>query len=1708
MNSFFGQTVKCRVRIFFLSVITVALNAMASSVTLSIGGNELQTKLNGTIEDTIYLSGAKNIFVLAANNKSFTGTVYIIGDQDDPDNFPVINHTGGEFYSFFLESNVHFEKVIFESSTPFKAQEPGSGTGHKKTFKQCVFRNGTGGAIFEFASGISSEYNFENCLFTNNERVFLFNLWSVAQNISFTNCTFDDNATVFYIQQVAFTSGVMFKNCIFSNNTNITSGNGADFLNRITGQFTGDPLYVSTTRTDPSDWKLSNTSPVKAYYDTTGSPMFDIGGNIRGSENGKLDGGCWALILGGAPEISAQPEDSLIANGGSASFTVAANGSEPLSYQWYRNGEIMSGEESSVLQITSFTVESLADTVVQFYCKVKNNIDSVNSEPCTLFVLRKPDFNVQPVNKNALENSDVSFTASALRAARYHWVMGNDSIPGSESSTLNLTAVTTEMDGNVYRCVAFNIAGTDTSEPAILSVFGNSPVITKGPKSTSVLSGNSALFFVEAQGKDLAYKWYVVGSENVIGTDDSLVISPTASGKYYCVVSNTYGTVTSDTADLLVIDPSDKNPIFIKNASLINSKTIKITISGYTLLPTAVSESDPYVDTIGIWYEQNAFPSSPVKNVPNSMKIAMSTILAGGQESYEITVTVPNKDCDTFCFVASPFWQNPENLPAFDTTKGLRQYMCSTEPLANPLSLKAVWNTDNDEIDVTIENIDDIDKQAVEYMSVWCTSGEKIILSDNVNSADLSGALWKKSYSDPIFTGPEVSLIFHVRLKGVFGNYSDNVDYTLKVGIPRTVNYIALNSGDIQPTEVELNWDTPYGEHIEKVKILYGTTPIPVDSDIDTTQYESETFDYSLKTAKIKGLQQNTVYYFGLQAYASGQYWSFVTKSSNLQVKTMNPDDVLNAISISGLRFDPNTNKVILSWQIDTVGMSDMKLWTGICWDLDKDKDISQSDIKVIDSTVNNSFIDSIDIGNGFPHYDTTYHFTLLMGYIDKDGGRKWTSSADYAKGSVIIKYPTWQKITYFKGTDPVSVYNQRVVLEPDSNWSGEFEDTLLLFKPSSKHLKEGLVPVSIGVDFKRDHLSSNFYLTMKYDQLPSKDYTIDDVYLYHFDTVAGLWSVMPKEKSDASKKTVTTLFRPAEDKQSIFILLIDTIGPKVTILSDTFSIVNAKTTIIDSVAIHDNIINSNLQILLIRNGEGYSPTFTDTADSYKDTLNTIIDANAVSQNNSIFAFLVVSDGRNSNWINISRRVHVDFNNATLAKDSWSPVFSRSELKKSDAVTALNEISFVDKWTYDITKFRIYTWTKTDADTNSWVEFSDEDQKIFDIEPGKILWVKSRTAKAINLGKGFTFPLKNTYSDFVLTANSFTDFVMPLHFNVIIQDVLDSTLSENDETELGFYSWKKDERGRYQTTALYVPGAENFDDSKCVLQPDSCYTIFNSGDEDIKLRIPMITQKLSSYYEAEGQALLKSQKKAGIEKWNISVNPIIEDGRLSPVYCGFAAGEKGIRFPVSPSFCKVRAGILDSDKKHVYGTLVKNEKNGEGISYPLVFENGYAQARKIAYGLQSWGTLPSTYKVAVFNPETGIYEKDSSLNVAAGEKAFRYLVVGSESYHREWITSFPKYSFSLLKAFPNPFRSMVQIQFMMPYSGVDRMQLAVFDQLGRRLWAKELNRNQYNPGINSVIWNPSDRGPLATGTYILQLTAMDGSGKVKGVKRERIMFMP
>ena len=88
-----------------------------------------------------------------------------------------------------------------------------------------------------------------------------------------------------------------------------------------------------------------------------------------------------------APSLTTQPANQTVTAGQTASFSVAATGTAPLSYQWRKNGVAMSGATSF-----SYTtpVATSSDNGAQFTVLVSNNVGSVTSNSVTLTVSAAP----------------------------------------------------------------------------------------------------------------------------------------------------------------------------------------------------------------------------------------------------------------------------------------------------------------------------------------------------------------------------------------------------------------------------------------------------------------------------------------------------------------------------------------------------------------------------------------------------------------------------------------------------------------------------------------------------------------------------------------------------------------------------------------------------------------------------------------------------------------------------------------------------------------------------------------------------------------------------------------------------------------------------------------------------------------------------------------------------------------------------------------------------------------------------------------------------------------------------------------------------------------------------------------------------------------------------------------------------------------------
>src|SRR6059058_2664570 len=77
-----------------------------------------------------------------------------------------------------------------------------------------------------------------------------------------------------------------------------------------------------------------------------------------------------------APSITVQPANQTVTVGQTATFTVVATGTAPLSYQWQKNGTAISGATSASYTTPATTS---ADNGAQFVVVVSNTAGSVTS---------------------------------------------------------------------------------------------------------------------------------------------------------------------------------------------------------------------------------------------------------------------------------------------------------------------------------------------------------------------------------------------------------------------------------------------------------------------------------------------------------------------------------------------------------------------------------------------------------------------------------------------------------------------------------------------------------------------------------------------------------------------------------------------------------------------------------------------------------------------------------------------------------------------------------------------------------------------------------------------------------------------------------------------------------------------------------------------------------------------------------------------------------------------------------------------------------------------------------------------------------------------------------------------------------------------------------------------------------------------------------
>jgi hypothetical protein len=259
------------------------------------------------------------------------------------------------------------------------------------------------------------------------------------------------------------------------------------------------------------------------------------------------------------PVISRHPADTSVAEGNMVSMEVTASGTEPLAYQWRRNGVDIAGQTANLLSYGPVSYAN--DTNARFDCVISNQAGTVTSSQAVLTVIPAPPvITIQPQSVTVAENQSASFsiTASGEGTLSYQWKRNGTDISGATGASYTTPPLPYTSNGDQFSCAVSNEGGATSSDQATVTVTPIPVSIIQQPSGITVNDGQGAQFAVVAEGTlPLSYQWQENGVDLPGETGDVLsllAVSLSQDGNAYsCAITNPAGSVSSDAAVLTVL---------------------------------------------------------------------------------------------------------------------------------------------------------------------------------------------------------------------------------------------------------------------------------------------------------------------------------------------------------------------------------------------------------------------------------------------------------------------------------------------------------------------------------------------------------------------------------------------------------------------------------------------------------------------------------------------------------------------------------------------------------------------------------------------------------------------------------------------------------------------------------------------------------------------------------------------------------------------------------------------------------------------------------------------------------------------------------------------------------------------------------------------------------------------------------------------------
>jgi hypothetical protein len=390
--------------------------------------------------------------------------------------------------------------------------------------------------------------------------------------------------------------------------------------------------------------------------------------------------------------ITTQPESATVINGNTATFSITAIGTEPLSYQWTKNGSNISGATEA-----SYTTSALgpSDNGATYAVKVTNDYGFATSSNATVSIVYTPAIVTQPQNATVINGNTTTFSISATgtEPLSYQWTKDGIDISGATGTSYTTTALGPSDNNSIYAVKVTNDYGSVTSSNATVSIVYTPAIVTQ-PQNATVINGSTTTFSTSVIGTEpLSYQWTKDGDDILGATEVSYTtpqLGPSDNNSIYAVkVTNDYGSVTSSNATVSIV----YTPTIVtqpQNANVIDGNTATFSISVTGTEPLSYQWTKDGIDIEGdIEVSPIININGPSDNI-NAVKVSYTTPILGPSDNnsiYAVKVSndygsVTSSNATVEIVYVPSIITHPENVTVIDgTSTTFTVTATGTEPL-------------------------------------------------------------------------------------------------------------------------------------------------------------------------------------------------------------------------------------------------------------------------------------------------------------------------------------------------------------------------------------------------------------------------------------------------------------------------------------------------------------------------------------------------------------------------------------------------------------------------------------------------------------------------------------------------------------------------------------------------------------------------------------------------------------------------------------------------------------------------------------------------------------------------------------------------------------------------------------------------------------------------------------------------------------------